>query len=72
MKIGSNWKKIVMEAWSVRFMALAVVSDLAPYVLEFFEYKISPGMFRGLSMALVVLGLYARLVPQKGLSDADQ
>ena len=66
MTLLSNWRDVLLRAWSVRLMALAFVIDgaqqMLPYVADYLPWWVP---------LLVLAGaLIARHVKQDGVSDA--
>ena len=74
MKLAANWREVLRRAWSVRLMLLAALLSGAEVALPFLEgiITIPTGAFAALSGATVAAAFVARLVAQKGLSNADQ
>lgn len=77
MNLRDDWKKLILKAWSVRFMAGAVVLSALEVGFSIFanDPPIPRGIFAGLSALTSGLAFYARLVAQKGITpesgDAD-
>lgn len=69
-----NWRQVLKRAWSVRLMIIAaVLSGLEvalPLIIGFVE--IPPGVFAALSGLTVAGAFTARLLVQKGMSNADK
>ncbi len=64
MRLYDNWKIIVKEAWSLRFMELAIVCEVAQVVLPMYTDIIPRNAFSAL-IGLAVIGSYiSRLVYQ--------
>jgi len=67
MKLYDNWKTIVKEAWSLRFMELAVICEVAQVVLPMYTDVIPRDVFTAL-IILAVAGAYvSRLVRQQNV-----
>lgn len=69
MKLAPNWRAILVRAWSLRLMGLALVLTLVEAGLPYIEPLgfVPPGLF-GLVSALVIAGAFiARIIAQKGL-----
>jgi predicted histidine transporter YuiF (NhaC family) len=69
-----NWKAVLTKAWSMRFMALsalcsgvAVALGLLPGFTQLTLWKVAG--FAGAAVAFNLLGMWARLVAQKGVTD---
>lgn len=69
----SNWRDVVRKAWSVRLMILAGLLSGLEVALPLIDgvYEIPRGLFAALSGVTVAGAFVARIVAQKGLSDAD-
>ena len=69
-----NWRDVLRRAWSIRLLILAgLLSGLEvalPLIDGFID--IPRGIFAALSGLTVAGAFVARLLAQKGLSDADQ
>ena len=64
MKLYNNWKTIIKEAWSLRFMELAIICEVAQVVLPMYTDVIPRDVFTAL-IILAVAGAYiSRLVYQ--------
>lgn len=76
MQLASNWRVIIARAWSVRLMILAgLLSGLEASVGMFpglFEaLQISQGYAAAASMTITCLALWARLIAQSGVTNAE-
>ena len=71
--IIKNWRNIIKQAWSVRLMIVAAALSGAEVALPLIDgiYEIPRGVFAALSGVTVAGAFVARIVAQKGLSDAD-
>lgn len=68
MKLYDNWRQILKEAWSIRFIALSGLFDfLANTALPNFADSISPSYFTFLSGLFLFLAFASRLVSQKDI-----
>lgn len=72
MKLAPDWKRVLRRAWSIRLVLLAGVFSAAEVTLPFLEPSIPPGIFAALSGLAAGGAFIARLVAQKGLSDAQK
>lgn len=71
MKLASNWRAVLRRAWSIRLALLAGILSAAEVALPFLEPSMPRGLF-ALASGLAAGGAFvARLVAQKGLSDAE-
>lgn len=74
IRLGPRWRDVLRRAWSVRLFAASVACQAADVALS------TTGMFAAhyrtsvalqlLGVAFAALGLWARLVYQRGVSDA--
>ena len=67
MKLYENWKQILKEAWSLRFIALAGILSAAEAVLPMFQDSIPQNIFASLSFFCISAAFVSRLVTQKGI-----
>jgi len=66
MKLYGNWRQILKDAWSLRFIALSgIFSFLGQYVLPNFAESISPTYFTVLSGLSLFLAFASRLISQE-------
>lgn len=65
MKLLSDWKSILKKAWSVRFMALAVIFTAAEVALPLYVHDLPRALFASLSGLAIVGAMLSRLVAQK-------
>lgn len=74
MKLAPDWQVVLRRAWSIRLMLIAAILSGLEVVLPLLQGFISlpPGIFAALSGLTVSAAFVARLVAQKGVSDADQ
>lgn len=70
MTLLTNWRAILRHAWSVRFMALAVMFEILSQVLPFFEkaLPVSAEVLGLIELSLLLAALAARFINQKSLS----
>lgn len=70
MRILSNWRSILVHAWSIRFMALAAIFSGAEIAWPFFDglVPIPHWIFGLISGFLTMAAITARLVVQKKVS----
>lgn len=66
--LASNWKTILKEAWSVRFMAVAIFFASCEAILPMFIEKIPPKLFICLTILFISLSFVSRFVYQNNLS----
>lgn len=71
MKLIDDWKCIVRRAWSIRLMALVVLLCGAEVVLPFMADLMPRWVFATLTGVVAIGAAWARLVPQKGLGNAE-
>lgn len=69
-----NWRQVLKSAWSVRLIVLAGFLSGFEVALPMLGgiYPIPSGIFAALTFLSVAGAFVARLVAQKGISDADQ
>lgn len=66
MKLHDNWRQLLRNAWSIRFMALAgLFGFLGDTVLPSYADSIPKNTFTLLSGLCLLLGSFSRLVQQK-------
>ena len=67
MTLHDNWRSILRNAWSIRFMALAgLFQFLGETVLPNYADYLPRNTFTLLSGLCLLLGSFSRLVLQKG------
>lgn len=71
MTLYTNWKTILLKAWSIRFLALAVLFAAAEAVLPVLDqvFDIPRGLFAVLTVLAVIGAGVSRLVAQKSVDD---
>ena len=71
MELYSNWPTILRKAWSIRFMALAVIFATAEAALPALDevFDIPRGLFALLTILAVVGAGVSRLVAQRSVDD---
>lgn len=69
-----NWREVLKRAWSVRLMITAAFFSGLEVSLPLLDgyVDIPPRLFAVLSGLTVAAAFIARIVAQKGVSDADQ
>lgn len=67
MKLYCNWKTIVKEAWSLKFMAIAIVCECAQVILPMYTDLIPRDVFSVLTGFAVAGGIVSRLVYQQNV-----
>ena len=65
MTLYDNWRDILRKAWSVRLMVAAVVLDGAQVVIQLLTPHQPSPWFIGLSAAVTMAALVARITFQK-------
>lgn len=73
IKLGKNWKSVLLKAWSVRFILLAGILSGVEVFLSASQWilPIPTGIFAALLGLTTMAALISRLVAQKSLSDND-
>lgn len=67
MKLYDNWKDILKNAWSIRFMLAAGVFTAIEAALPFFRNDIPRSLFAVLSGVSVGAAFVSRLVAQRNV-----
>jgi hypothetical protein len=67
MKLYDNWKEILKQAWSIRFIVLAGVLSGIEVILPFFADSMPRGVFSLLSFFAVSGAFISRIVAQKNV-----
>jgi len=65
MKLYSNWKEILVKAWSVRFMLMAGILSGIEMILPLFADQFPRHVFASLSFVFVSAAFVSRLVAQR-------
>lgn len=72
MKLVDNWHRILLRAWSVRFVALAsiaeVIVEIAPNAIPYLPIEWANRAVLAFMLAAIV----SRIIQQAGLSNADR
>jgi len=73
MKLVPQWQRVLSRAWSIRLMIIAGLLSGAEVALPLIGdgLPIPPGAFAVLSGLTVAAAFVARLVAQKGITNAD-
>jgi hypothetical protein len=67
----SNWRAVLCRAWSIRLLLLAGVLSGAEVALPLIGIEvIPPRLFAALSGIVAAAAFVARLLAQKGITDA--
>jgi len=71
-KLKSNWWEVLRYAWSVRLIVLAGLLQGLEVAIPYLDgyVDVPPRLFAGLSLLVTAGAFWARLVAQKGVSDA--
>lgn len=67
MKLYDNWKDILTQAWSIRFIILAGILTGLEIILPLFNDSIPKNLFATLSFVSVSAAFIARLVAQRNI-----
>ncbi len=67
MTLLVDWRKILRRAWSMRFMALAIVVTILEAVLPIYGDTIPRGIFSIATAIAIAGGMVSRVVAQKNL-----
>jgi hypothetical protein len=65
MKLYSNWKEILVKAWSIRFMLMAGILSGIEMILPLFADQFPRHVFASLSFVFVSAAFVSRLVAQR-------
>lgn len=68
MKLVEGWRKILLNAWSIRLMLLGVLINGAALYWSAFEGHLNPWAFFAIGIVLQLVAAIARLIRQKGIS----
>ena len=67
MKLLPNWREILRNAWSVRFVVASGLLSAADVILSLW-FQVRPTFWLAVASGTIsILALVARLVPQKSL-----
>ena len=74
MRLVDDWRAVLRRAWSIRLLALGILCQALEFAWPFLDglLPMPPGAFAGLGIAVSAAACVARLIAQKGLSNADQ
>jgi hypothetical protein len=67
VKLYDNWRDILRQSWSLRFIIVAGLLSGCEIALPLIGDRFTPGVFAGLSFAFTAAAFIARLVAQKGI-----
>lgn len=71
MHLVPQWRRILRRAWSIKLNLLSGVFAVAEIVLPLYQNDIPRGTFAALSGIAVMGGIVARLIAQKGITNAQ-
>jgi len=73
MRLVQDWKRVLKRAWSVRLMLVAALLSGLEVAIPYLDgyVDIPPRLFALLSGLTVAAAFIARIVAQKGVSDAN-
>lgn len=71
MKLNTDWKKLLLRAWSIRFILLAGFLSAVEIILPLFANDIPRGTFAALSGMATMGALVSRVVVQRGLDEKE-
>jgi hypothetical protein len=71
MKLIENWRDVLLKAWSIKWIAGAVLLSGIEVVLPFFTDVIPTGIFAALSGVVASTALLARILAQPVKEDKD-
>ena len=64
MNFVYNWREVLLKAWSIRWIAAAVLLSGIEVVLPFFTDLVPTGIFAALSGSVASVALLARILAQ--------
>lgn len=67
MKLYDNWKTIVKDAWSIKFIILAGLLSAGEVIVPLYSDALPRNTFAALSAFFCCAAFIARLVAQKGV-----
>lgn len=73
MTLHPDWRRIVLRAWSVRFLAIAAFFDGVNAAVPYLDglFPVPPGLFAALAGLSSMAALIARFVYQENLHDQN-
>lgn len=73
MRLADDWRAVLRRAWSIRLIALGIFCQALEFVWPFLDglLPLPPGVFAGVGLLVSIAAIVARLVAQKGFSNAD-
>lgn len=71
MTLISNWKQILVRAWSVRLILLAGIFTVLEAVVPLFQDRLPPSIFAIMSGLTALAALLARIIAQPSLQKKE-
>lgn len=71
MTLLPKWREVLRRAWSVRLIVIAALLSGFEVALPFLPLSIPDGIFAAMAVFVAAAAFAARLLAQKGLTDAD-
>lgn len=68
MKLLSDWRSVLRQAWSIRLIILTGILGGAEVVLPLYEDSMPRGIFASLSVLTSVLALVSRVIVQSKMT----
>lgn len=70
MPLLANWRAVLLRAWSIRFIALALIVQAIDLGLPFFygRLPVDDAVFGWLTIAFGLAAGVSRLIPQKAVT----
>ena len=72
MKLLSDWRSILRQAWSIRLIVLTGILGGAEVVLPLYEDSMPRGIFAALSVLTSVFALVSRVMVQSKMTAKDE
>lgn len=66
-----NWRRVLVRAWSIRFMLIAGIFSGLEFALPYIEpvFPLDPGVFALLAFFATAAGLVSRLIAQRNTQE---
>jgi hypothetical protein len=71
MKLVTEWKLILVKAWSMKFWALSLLLGMFELAVPYLDGRVAAHTFTVLSLLAGIAGMVARLLQQLGLDEPE-
>ena len=71
LQLTTNWREILLRAWSIRLIILAGLLSGIEVILPLFTEAIPRGIFSVISVAVGAAAFISRILVQKNLDESD-